>query len=237
MKRIAILSDIHGNIQALESIVTDIKSKNLDDVICLGDTIAIGPNPKECLELILNENITLILGNHEEYFIEGTDKFPEVGSNETKHQEWIKSQLNNELRDKLKEKPFIIQKKIEGITFAFTHYARKNNKFIYINEERNIENLDKMFSNVKASVIFYGHEHHLEQTKLVGNADYICVGSSGCRKDNKTYYTLITIDDNMYTVEKVNIEYDREEFLNTFNNLNYPDKDLISKVFFGLGYK
>ena len=45
-KRIALISDIHGNLEALESILEDIKTKNIDEIICLGDTIAIGPNSK-----------------------------------------------------------------------------------------------------------------------------------------------------------------------------------------------
>lgn len=67
MKKIAIISDIHGNLQALEAIIKDIRSKNINEVICLGDTIAIGPNSKECIEMILEENMKIILGNHEEY--------------------------------------------------------------------------------------------------------------------------------------------------------------------------
>ena len=57
--KIAIFSDIHGNLQALESIIKDIKEKRIDNVYCLGDVIGIGPNPKECLDLIINNNIKI----------------------------------------------------------------------------------------------------------------------------------------------------------------------------------
>ncbi|MBR3661555.1 MAG: metallophosphoesterase family protein [Bacilli bacterium] len=58
--RIAIFSDIHGNKEALTAIIEDIKKENIDEVICLGDTIGIGPNPKECLDLIINNNIKMV---------------------------------------------------------------------------------------------------------------------------------------------------------------------------------
>lgn len=46
-KKIAVITDIHGNLEALESIITNIKKEKVDDIICLGDTISIGPNSKE----------------------------------------------------------------------------------------------------------------------------------------------------------------------------------------------
>lgn len=234
MKKIAIISDIHGNLQVLEAIIKDIKSKRIDAIICLGDTIAIGPNPKECMEIVMKENITTILGNHEEYFLEGTDSFSEVVEGEKKHQRWIKSRLNKEIRDKLEDSPYIIEENIEGINFAFTHYARKEDKFIYIKDQRTVDKLDSMFSNINADVIFYGHEHDLRLQKLEGEATYICVGSSGCTRDENTYYTLVNIEKGKYNIEKVNLRYNRARFIKTFNDIDYPDKNFIGEVFFGI---
>ena len=67
MKKIAIFSDIHGNLQALKTILEDIDRDSFDEVICLGDVVGIGPNPKECLELIIDSNIKMVKGNHEIY--------------------------------------------------------------------------------------------------------------------------------------------------------------------------
>ena len=47
--KVAIFSDIHGNREALISIIKDIKKEGIKKIICLGDTIGIGPNPKECM--------------------------------------------------------------------------------------------------------------------------------------------------------------------------------------------
>jgi len=61
----AILSDIHANIEALEAVLADIEKHSVWRVICLGDVIGYGPNPKECIDLAKKFNVT-ILGNHEE---------------------------------------------------------------------------------------------------------------------------------------------------------------------------
>ena len=57
---IAVFSDIHGNYQALDSILRDIKSKKVDKIICLGDAVAFGPDSKKCIELIYENNIEFV---------------------------------------------------------------------------------------------------------------------------------------------------------------------------------
>ncbi|MFH0962527.1 MAG: metallophosphoesterase family protein [Planctomycetota bacterium] len=61
----AIISDIHGNLEALLAVLDDIKKRNITEIICLGDIIGYGPNPKECIDIALDFQ-TCILGNHDE---------------------------------------------------------------------------------------------------------------------------------------------------------------------------
>ena len=70
-KKIAVFSDIHGNLQA---ILEDIKKEPIDSIICLGDVIGIGPNSQETLQLIEENKIEMILGNHEIYFLNNFKK-------------------------------------------------------------------------------------------------------------------------------------------------------------------
>jgi len=80
MSSIAVISDIHGNLEALKSVLEDIKKRNIEKIICLGDIIAKGSNQKECLELI-KENCQIILrGNCDEFFSNAVDinKFNET---------------------------------------------------------------------------------------------------------------------------------------------------------------
>ena len=63
MKR-AIISDIHGNLDALQAVMADIQSQRVDEVYCLGDIVGYGPNPRECLEIVMQLNCC-ILGNHD----------------------------------------------------------------------------------------------------------------------------------------------------------------------------
>ncbi len=70
MSRLAIISDVHGNIHALEAVLERIQSLNVDGIICLGDMVGYGPHPGECLELCVRHCDLIIQGNHEEAVID-----------------------------------------------------------------------------------------------------------------------------------------------------------------------
>ena len=62
----AIISDIHGNLEALEAVLADIKGLGIDDIYCLGDVVGYGPNPRECVDLVMSSCKVCLLGNHDQ---------------------------------------------------------------------------------------------------------------------------------------------------------------------------
>ena len=66
--KIAIISDVHGNLEALKSTIKDIEKRNVDRIICLGDIIAKGVHSKECIALIKEKCDVILQGNCDEYF-------------------------------------------------------------------------------------------------------------------------------------------------------------------------
>jgi predicted phosphodiesterase len=63
--RIAIVSDIHGNMEAFHNVLSDIDRSTIDAIVSLGDNIGYGPEPEHVIEQIRNRNIPSIMGNHE----------------------------------------------------------------------------------------------------------------------------------------------------------------------------
>lgn len=61
----AVLSDIHSNLEALSTVLADIEKRGIETIYCLGDVIGYGPNPKECLDLIIEKTKWCVLGNHD----------------------------------------------------------------------------------------------------------------------------------------------------------------------------
>ena len=64
-EQLAIISDIHGNLDALEVVLEDIASKGITRICCLGDIIGYGPNPCECLDLVMEKCEFSLMGNHD----------------------------------------------------------------------------------------------------------------------------------------------------------------------------
>src|ERR1700761_6606119 len=67
----ALISDVHGNLEALRAVLADIENLGIKDIVCLGDVIGYGPEPRECLDIIRNITSNVILGNHEEAVLQG----------------------------------------------------------------------------------------------------------------------------------------------------------------------
>jgi len=61
----AIISDIHGNIEALQAVFEDVDSRGIGQILCLGDIVGYGPNPCECLDLVIQRCDWSLMGNHD----------------------------------------------------------------------------------------------------------------------------------------------------------------------------
>ena len=230
--KIAIFSDIHGNREALTSIIEDAKRKNISEIICLGDTIGIGPNPKECIDLIINNNVKTVLGNHELYFLKWTEAYDEMEENETKHHKWVKAQIIDSQKEYLKNCPLTIEKEFNGKRILFEHFLIDNNlkaQYPFYNLKIIKDgSIKKVIESLKYDLIFVGHEHN---DFSIDNKLYD-VGSSGCRKGNNTRYTILDTD--TFNVETKIIEYDRESLKKDLFANDYPERDFVAKWFYGI---
>ena len=117
-KRYAIITDIHGNLEAFKAVLDDIKTKNVDEIYCLGDTSNIGPNSKECIDLLMENNIKSTIGNHELYLLRGDAVKDFIYIGEKNHYEDVKNSLNKEELDYIKSFPLYFESEC-CITFIF----------------------------------------------------------------------------------------------------------------------
>ena len=233
--KIAVFSDIHGNYQALRAILDDINKQKIDKVICLGDTIGIGPNSSECLDLLIKNNVETVLGNHELYYLYGTEIDDEMSDNEKKHHSWIRSLITENQKQYLIKSNLSITKNVDGKRFLFEHFALLQNGNDYPFYDFDILKTGKikdLYKNDIYDYIFFGHEHKACEFE-VDNKKIIDVGSSGCVKDNSTYYTMINIEDGL-EIKKVELLFNRNEFENTLIKTRYPEREILSKIFFGV---
>lgn len=236
--RIGVMSDIHGNLPVLKVILDKFKKEECDCIYCLGDTIAIGPFSKECIELLLTlPNIKFVMGNHEEYFVKGISNVPaeSMSEGEKEHQNYIANSLNDEIRNKISKFPYSLEESIEGININFMHYALNNDEdnksFKPIEKNVTEESMNNLFKEVDGEVIFFGHEHNASNIR--GEKHYINVGSSGCTKDNITHCTIVDFKEKSYDIKVHKMKYDKDEVLRELDKREIPEREFISKIFFG----
>ena len=63
--KIAVMSDIHGNLEALDAVLEDVYSQGIEKIVCIGDLIGYGPNPEEVIQKVRQVNVCCTIGNHE----------------------------------------------------------------------------------------------------------------------------------------------------------------------------
>ena len=95
MKR-AIISDIHGNLEALTAVLEDIDREKVDAIVCLGDVVGYGPNPCECVKIVRDRCRFVLLGNHDQGALFDPDGF---NSGAERAIRWTRMQL--ELHDRM----------------------------------------------------------------------------------------------------------------------------------------
>ena len=237
--KIGLISDIHGNLPALKVILDKFKKEECDYIYCLGDIIAIGPFSKECIELLLTlPNIKFVMGNHEEYFVKGilNVSSESMSEGEMQHQIWTANSLNDEIREIMCKFPYLIQETIEGINVAFMHYAltdKENNK-TFKSLEKNVteESMNNLFKEVDVEVIFLGHEHNA--SNITGEKHYINIGSSGCTKEDITHCTIVEFEDQNYDIKVHEMKYEKDKVLRELYKREVPEREIISKIFFGI---
>lgn len=236
--KIAIISDIHGNLEALKATLSDIEKRKVDKIICLGDTIAKGVHPKECLKLIKEKCDVILQGNTDSYFSMEHKNINELSIQEQKRIKWNQSLITKEDREYLLNLPFCYEFYLSGSLVRLFHATPILNNKTVTNVD-SIETKYEMFlpsektttQNI-ADVVIYGHIHHPYLDKIY-NKTLINVGSVGnsfdvIRNDSKDSNVLETTKSYYMIIEG---EYDSKEYTSdiSFQFIRVPyniDKEL-----------
>src|SRR3989338_6257691 len=128
--KIAIIADVHSNLEALEGVLKDISNKDVDDIICLGDIVGYGANPNEVIELIKKKNIKCLKGNHDlnAVTLEKLDWFNDFAKEALK---WTNKVLTEENKQFLKELPETLEIKDKENRLLAVHGSPKDHLYEY----------------------------------------------------------------------------------------------------------
>ncbi len=158
--KLAIISDIHSNLEALEAAMQDIKTQNVSAIYCIGDLVGYGANPNEVIDLLQRNNVKCLMGNHD-YACLNQQSMDDMIRNARNSIAYTKRELTPESFEVLKNLPgFISENRIfltHGLPPALFHE--------YLDMQSNIE-LKQAFLSFKEQVAIVGNTHLFEVVEL-----------------------------------------------------------------------
>jgi len=228
--KLAIISDIHGNLEALEKCLQYLdEQSDITFTAVLGDILGYGGDPCLCMEKIRNRADIAIIGNHDAAVI-GTTDIEYFNPLARKVIVWTRDQISEDDRTYLANLPY----KVIKDNILFTHGTPGDpEKWMYIFNW--LDALDE-FRNFSESICFVGHSHVpgiYEQlasiphdagaVQLDSAGKYIInVGSVGQPRDSDSRLSFAVLDQDNWTIEIVRLEYDIETARQKIVNNNLP---------------
>ena len=222
--KILILSDIHANYPALQSVLS--KDGDFDHLLFLGDVVDYGPNPKECLRFIRDNADYYVRGNHDNAIGYQTDcncmgTFREFS---IATREWHNTILNEDDKKFLRGMPILNEVHYTGKRFFLGHASPKGDLFKYLSEEDIINEIE----NIIADFVLIGHTH-IQYQKRNEHIVITNPGSVGLARDcGEACYAIY--ENGKIQLKKISYDVDKTIF--DLMNAPIPDscKEGIKKV-------
>lgn len=248
MERIAVISDVHGNLEALRTVLDDIRSRGIDEVYCLGDIIHKGVHTRECIELVRSSCAVVLQGNADDYYSTPHDLTSIESEVNRRRVSWHASTLTDEDRSYLQSLPLCHELYLSGRLVRLFH-ASPNSPYETITVLDGIDKRHELFlpsehtpSRMIADVVIYGHVH-AQTLNVAFNRTLINCGSVGNSLDylhdkekdgnplgttNAQYLILegalgSTRHDKPFSFQFVRVPYDIEKELGS--DLYNPERD------------
>ena len=239
MHKIAILSDIHGNVTALEAVLKDAMLEEVTDYWILGDLIMPGSGSSDLLTRMRNlPNVIFVKGNWDDFFLNVStfDLNHPTNLYGARLAMYQHDQLSDEELTFIKELPLVVIKEVAGFKFLICHHLPDKNYGgdLWISEKQ--ENFDLLFADHKCDVAVYGHMHHQlmrysSEGQLIINPGNIFQSFFFWEKHSsclsRSQYTIIEVD--QFGIGDINfkkVHYDTSKEIALAKKRNLPYFDL-----------
>ncbi|MCI0641292.1 MAG: metallophosphatase family protein [Gemmataceae bacterium] len=241
---IALISDIHSNLEGLNAVLDDIQKQSVETIYCLGDIVGYGPNPRECIDLVMQCKVCL-LGNHDQGAMFDPDGFNPPAERAIF---WTRAQLESPGESSQKKEArweFLAERPrtFKENSILYVHGSARNplNEYVFPEDIYNQRKMDRIFALVE-KYCFQGHTHvpgvfteslpedmyqfHAPDEidyvwKLNGRKTLINVGSVGQPRDGDWRACYVLLDGD--TIRFRRIEYDIDTTIKKIHDI--PDLD------------
>jgi predicted phosphodiesterase len=231
-KKYAIMGDIHGNLEALETVVKDAKEQGVNSFVCVGDVVGYNSNPSECLEMIKELKCVTVRGNHDHYCShdECLDDFHPLAANVV---DWTRHQLSAEQIAWLRQLKMVCV--VDGFTIVHSTLDMPEKwGYVFDTLEANAN-----FTYQSTAVCFHGHTHvpvvyekqavvkkePLTKLKIMlGTKYFINVGSVGQPRDGDSRAAYVIYDIKSKQVELRRLAYDISKTQEKIRKVHLPER-------------
>ncbi len=234
--RVAILSDIHGNMQALEAVMSDIKENKCEKVLCLGDLAMAGPQPDKAIDFVREQNNWEVIQGNTDKMI--ADFSPEILENAKNNFPVMGNALADDVKlldddrkEFLKNLPAQKELEIEGVKILLVHGSpRRNNEDILPNQP--LSKIEEILEGVSADLIFCGHTHIPAGYQTNKRQTVVNVGSVGrpMTKEPKSCYVIADFENGGFSIEHRFIDYDRDLAAKLMRERRFDGADKIANM-------
>lgn len=241
---IAVVSDIHGNLEALNAVLDDLVKHSPQLTLCLGDLVGYGPNPRECVDLAMNFDVTL-LGNHDEVVdARVAIDLNEFGPEARRFLDWTRYEVAKavpsveQADSRMRFLSTLPKIHIHGSNL-FVHGGPNNpvHEYIFPMDRHNEPKMKTVFESID-KLCFHGHTHlpgimtescefyrpdEIAMHYEVGNEKLLCnVGSVGLSRDKDPRATYVLFDGRSIHFRRISYDADvtRQKLSVLENELN-----------------
>ncbi len=211
--KIAVISDIHANLHALQAVMEDLEQARPDATYCLGDLVGYGAFPNEVVDLIRARGIPTLMGNYDNGVGFDRDdcgcvyRDPEDDRRGKLSLLWSREHTGDEQKAYLRGLPAQLRVELNGFQLLLVHGSpRRMNEYLY--EDRPQVLFERIAKQADCDLLFFGHTH-LPYQKQVDKTLFVNTGSVGKPKDGdpRAGYVLVEIA-NSPSIEFRRVEYD-----------------------------
>jgi predicted phosphodiesterase len=222
--RIAIISDSHGNLTALDNVLSDLDRTGPYDAVLFGGDIAYGgPQPAECIARIMERGYPSVRGNTDQMIVDAV-----AGSGDP-HADWVLNQLDESHLEFLQSLPVQHNLELSGNRTLGLVHATPWSIYDSITPDGTDVDFRRMLLEANTHILCYGHIH-LQHQRSLDTGTVVAVGSLGLPfdGDRRSMYTVIDSGGAGYNVEFRRLEYNVEQAIEAARQNGGPNGEVFA---------